>query len=41
MDVEKKGMINIADLEHASKNLGLESNYNDIRKLLKPINKKS
>jgi len=41
LDVEKKGMINIADLEHAAKNLGLESNYQDIRRLLKPINQKS
>ena len=35
LDVEKAGIINLADLEAAAKNLGLESIYQDIRNLLK------
>lgn len=35
LDVEKTGIINLADLEATSKNLGFESMYQDIRNLLK------
>jgi Ca2+-binding EF-hand superfamily protein len=35
LDVEKSGIINLADLEAASKSLGLESIYQNIRNLLK------
>jgi len=37
LDVEKNGVINLADLDHASKNLGLESLYQNVRDLLKPL----
>jgi Ca2+-binding EF-hand superfamily protein len=37
LDVEKNGVINLADLDHASKNLGLESLYPNVRDLLKPL----
>lgn len=37
LDVEKNGVINLADLDHASKNLGLEALYQNVRDLLKPL----
>lgn len=37
LDVEKNGVINLADLDHASKNLGLENLYPNVRDLLKPL----
>jgi len=37
LDVEKNGVINLADLDHAAKNLGLDSLYSNVRDLLKPL----
>ena len=37
LDVEKIGVINLADLDHASKNLGLEGLYQNVRDLFKPL----
>ena len=37
LDVEKNGVINLADLDHASKNLGLEGLYQNVRDLFKPL----
>lgn len=37
LDVEKVGVINLADLDQASKSLGLENLYQNIRDLLKPL----
>jgi Ca2+-binding EF-hand superfamily protein len=37
LDVEKNGVINLADLDHACRNLGLENIYQNVRDLLKPL----
>ena len=37
LDVENNGVINLADLDFALKNLGLESLYQNVRDLLKPL----
>lgn len=37
LDVEKKGVILLSDLNEATKTLGLESLYSNLRELMKPL----